>query len=182
MLICCADNDGARWLAGVLAALYLKPLLDLGTGVLPAAEGQGTPDAGADIRFLVPGDRCLQCLGGIAHEEHLRETLRSRAREQAFQQERRWPTERAGSLRSVNQIAVGLSLRLFEEFLQGLRTESVWLRWSSNANGSCQRIQANTGPGCRVCRWQGSGDSGLTAVSSLSDVGLSQTTPFMPIK
>ena len=64
LIICCADNDSARLAAGLLASLYLRPLLDIGSGIV--REGGGLR-MGGDIRLVLPGEgRCLWCFGGVA--------------------------------------------------------------------------------------------------------------------
>ena len=52
MLISCVDHDEARLATGIIAALYAKPLLDIGTGVFGSGEGR---QMGADIRLILPG-------------------------------------------------------------------------------------------------------------------------------
>ena len=72
VLICAADNPAAHLATAVLANLYLKPLLDIGTGVL-AAQGEERR-TGADIRLVLPG-RCLRCFGSVAGFEQARRNL-----------------------------------------------------------------------------------------------------------
>jgi hypothetical protein len=126
VLLCAVDHDGARWACGVLAALYLKPLLDVGTGVLPA-EGDDLL-LGADLRWIVPGEHCLLCLGSLAQEQHVAVVREGALREHAHRRHRRWQSERRGSLRSLNQAAVGLALRMLEDYLCTRLRGSLWLR------------------------------------------------------
>jgi hypothetical protein len=79
VLFCCVDNPAARLATAFLAALYLKPLLDIGTGIF--YEGNHQPltinphrTMGADIRLVLPA-RCLLCFGGIAHLDRARTDL-----------------------------------------------------------------------------------------------------------
>ncbi|MBI4636256.1 MAG: ThiF family adenylyltransferase [Candidatus Rokubacteria bacterium] len=60
VLIASVDTDAARLSCATIAALYAKPLLDIGTGVHGVGDGRRL---GADVRLVVPGDRCLLCLG-----------------------------------------------------------------------------------------------------------------------
>lgn len=157
-LLCCADNDGARWAAGLLAALYLKPLLDLGVGIHRAPDSPVHPvtrsplqqTLGADIRLVIPGDACLACLGGVANADHVAATFRSRTDEESFQAGRNWRRERAGSFRSLNQIATGLGLRLVEDFVAGRVERSAWLRLEYSGDGS-PTIIANYPPRTTAC-------------------------------
>jgi len=68
VLICCVDNDAARLVAGALACVYAKPLLDIGTGILHR-ETAPTQEMGADIRLILPGEGCILCYGGLANLE-----------------------------------------------------------------------------------------------------------------
>ena len=61
VLISCVDNETARAAVAILARLYLKPLLDVGTAVW---EESGRRHMGADIRLVMP-DECLLCVGGL---------------------------------------------------------------------------------------------------------------------
>ncbi len=95
LLICCVDNPTARLVTTFLAALYLKPLLDIGTGIFydataqddsapsPSRLGFRNPPSpipnrtmGADVRLLLPS-RCLLCFGGIANLDRARVELLS---------------------------------------------------------------------------------------------------------
>jgi|GEM_PF-2693004 len=62
VLVSCANSPSARLACAAPAALYLQPLLDIGTGVLTAPGGRRM---GLDVRLIFPG-RCLLCLGGVA--------------------------------------------------------------------------------------------------------------------
>lgn len=159
VLLCCADNDGARWACGLISALYLKPMLDIGVAVLSG-------EMGADVRWIVPGESCLACMGGVANAEHVEATFRSRWDEEQFQVQRDWQRERAGSLRSLNLIAAGLGLRMVEDYLTGRLRGRQWLRlvYADDA----PTIQVLTAPVCAghsLCALCGAGDQGLLARS-----------------
>lgn len=157
VLIVCADNDGARWACGLLSVYYLKPLLDVGTGVL-RNEGR---ERGADVRLILPGDACLACLGGVAHPEQVAITFRSCADEERFQAQRHWRQERAGSLRSLNLLAVSLALRLWEEFLRGSLRRSLWLHLEFDGRGlpSLRCHEPAPSRSCPLCPLLGQGDA-----------------------
>lgn len=161
-LFCCADNDGARLATGVLASLYLKPLLDIGTGVLHP-DPYGRPQMGADVRLILPGDGCLLCWGGVANTAEAHQALTSTQTERGFQSRRDWRMERAGSLRSLNQIAVGLAMRLWEELVAERQRQSLWLRLAFDGEGAphLQTLPRQGRPDCPLCQWVGVGDARL---------------------
>jgi hypothetical protein len=126
VLITAVDDDGARWAAAHLAVLYLKPLLDVGTGVLTTESGE--PLLGADIRWIVPGEGCLLCMGGVANLQQVEVVRQGLYAEQQYRAQRHWQRERRGSLRSLNMIATGLALRMLEDYLAMRLPTSRWLR------------------------------------------------------
>jgi hypothetical protein len=153
LLITTVDRDAARLAAGVLAALYLKPLLDIGAGVgLPGVQ----PRVGAEARLILPGDSCLLCGGGLAEPRLASEAL-ARAREVETP-----AAPRAGSLRSLNMAIVGLALRLWEELLTGELRESRWLRliWIGGTP-ALQPLAPTPRPDCPLCARRGAGDAAL---------------------
>ncbi|WP_448595861.1 ThiF family adenylyltransferase [Thermoflexus hugenholtzii] len=153
LLITTVDRDAARLAAGVLAALYLKPLLDVGAGVgLPGVQ----PRVGAEARLILPGDGCLLCGGGLAEPRLAGEAL-ARAREVETPS-----APRAGSLRSLNMAVVGLALRLWEELLTGELRESRWLRLVWIGGTPALQLMAPTPrPDCPLCARRGAGDAAL---------------------
>jgi len=164
LLIACVDDEAARLAAAVLAKLYLKPLLDIGTGVFEAP-GNGR-QIGADIRLVMP-DECLLCVGGLNDLAGARIRL---ATESGELRTADWQRQRAGSLRSLNMLAVGLGLRLVEELAAGRLGESAWVRVEFDARGLPQLEQRRITPqsACPLCHFAGWGDEGLQrAVSGL---------------
>ena len=95
------DNDAARLTAAVTAVAYHQVLIDIACGIYAGPTGEQR--VGADLRLIVPLDGCLLCWG------HLRDF--AGALEAIYAGGARnpeWFRERAGSLRSLNQIAVGI--------------------------------------------------------------------------
>ena len=163
VIICTVDSPAARLLTGAIATMYLKPWLDLGTGVFRVRDG-ATPTArgpavnrqiGADMRLILPGDGCLLCWGGVVG---LSQALQDWARPRT---PRDWQIERAGSLRSVNMLAVGTGLRWLEELVMGRLTASVWQRVEINEHGMAewQTMGPRRDPACRLCAQTGLGDA-----------------------
>jgi hypothetical protein len=79
-----------------------------------------------------------------------------------------WRLQRLGSLRSLNMAAVGMGLRLVEDFLAGIIRESTWL--SADYEDGVPRVVApSVAPvaNCPICALAGLGDAGLEEVPGL---------------
>lgn len=167
-IVSCVDNAQARFATDYLAKLYLKPLIDVGAGVLAAtAEDRAL---GADVRLLLP-ERCLMCFGGIAGATPaLGELTASGTSDGARETAPDWRAQRAGSLRSLNTAAVGLATRLLEDFISGRVQSSTWLRLEYESNGIPQLREgaALVTRACSICGVAGLGDSGLSRLRAVA--------------
>lgn len=158
VIVSAPDLDDPRFVAASVAAFFLKPHLDLGTGVQVTAAGRR--ELGIDVRLTLPGEsRCLLCWGGLARMDDLdalgRPQLRAAAQD--------WQARRLGSLRSLNMVAAGLALRALEDLFSGLRGSSVWWR-VTQLQGDTPTITSGTAPadpGCPICACAGRGNAGL---------------------
>jgi hypothetical protein len=162
VMVTACDHDAGRLSAALLAAAFLKPHLDVGTGVFFDEQGRRT--LGADIRLALPGQGqgCLHCLGGFSDYSGALSTLTaSRAVQQSLRRARTWDQERSGSLRSLNMAAAGLGLRLLEDMVADRVQTSRWLRLEFGEAGEIQtRTPAATiDADCPLCRKTGEGDA-----------------------
>lgn len=157
ILVGCADDGAARLLTSAIGAAYLRPVIDIGTGVF----GEGDERRmGGDVRLLLPG-ACIACFGGLAGRQ-----TESDPTPGSPNAEPDWRRQRAGSLRSVNQIAVGFGLRLLEDLVQGRIGTSAWLHLEFGRDGMprLDRVRPTAREGCRVCALMGRGDAALRAL------------------
>jgi adenylyltransferase/sulfurtransferase len=135
LVVSAPDDNRARLAAALAANAHLRAHLDLGTGVF----GQGeTWTAGADVRLMLPGAGCLLCAGGI---------------DLARRREPNWRRQRAGSLRSLNQIAVGQAMALVERLVAGELGRSVWRRLTLARDGilAAEEMPWELDPRCPLC-------------------------------
>lgn len=171
LIACCVDNDGARLAAGLIAALYARPLLDIGTGV----HGGGPHRRlGADIRLILPGAGCLSCGGGVADPREAVAIFRAGAADP----EPPWQLQRAGSLISLNGIAVNLALRLIEDLVAERLTGSTWLRLEFDPHGlpRLEPLPMPSNRDCPLCGLVGTGDEGLGPARQLGAGALGLAT------
>lgn len=162
-ILSCVDDDGARWTANLVATLYLKYFIDVGTGIWL---GGNLKDRvmGADVRLLIAGQGCLSCCGGLVRNDHISALRLSYTSEVQSRKNRDWKLQRSGSLRSLNQVSVGLALRLIEDlFAARLSTLPHWLRVTYSPEGlpTIENISVRQNPTCPICALQGLADVGL---------------------
>jgi ThiF family len=177
VVIGAVDHDGARLATAILATLFCKPYLDIATGI------HGTGDLrqmGADIRLTVPDTgTCLLCLGGLADADGARRLLASAEREETFRGSRNWRQERAGSLRSLNQAAASVAVRLWEDFMAERVQQSTWIHLEFDPNGQLALTYpaaAGTRP-CPLCRHSGTGEWGIDRMSEIIERRSGRRTP-----
>jgi molybdopterin/thiamine biosynthesis adenylyltransferase len=145
----CVDNDAARIQGGLVATAYHRVLIDVATGIHTVNQRR----MGADIRLILPGDGCLLCRGGLSQGW--------KGLFPEVSQTRDWREQRAGSLRSLNQIAIGLALRLAEDLFAERLTRSIWLHLEFSADGMAQITYPplEASGECLLCKKAGSGDA-----------------------
>jgi hypothetical protein len=179
LVCCCVDNPAARILAQLLSTLYLRPLLDIGTGIFLERAGSGgvgqapagTPPLrrmGADIRLMLPG-HCLRCCGGIADFEAGRRQLL--AGPTAVGPQSDWRLQRAGSLHALNSVAVGLGVTLLTDLVAGRLRGATWLRLEVADDGT-PRLERSSPPAnsaCALCGLSAQGDAALDRLSAVLD-------------
>ena len=162
------DHDSARLAAACLAALFHRPCLDIGTGI---TNEDGRRQMGADVRFTWSG-RCLLCTGGLRDFRAAQQVLSSPDAEQSAREGLRdWQVQRAGSLASLNALAVSAAIRMIEDFVSGrLRQNGSWLRFEYDEAGRLSTTyppvtpNGHSGAVC-VCRFSGRGQDGLADVA-----------------
>lgn len=159
LLIDACDTDAGRLAVAMLATVYHKPQLSVASGISFDAQGRRT--MGADIRLVLAGDRCLLELGGIVDYSR---ALRELAAGPPPARDEDWRTERAGSLRSLNQAATAVGIRLVEDLFTGRVRNSRWVRIEWTDDGRFTTREPEPGPrqtDCPLCRKAGEGDAAL---------------------
>jgi molybdopterin/thiamine biosynthesis adenylyltransferase len=165
VLFCCVDDPGARLAAACLAALYLRPLVDVGSGIFFEPGGRRM---GGDVRLVLPGC-CLLCLGGVGDFEQARRELL--ADPGLVSPPRVWRRQRAGSLRSLNGPAVLLALRLLEDLVGRRIVGSIWLHLEFTGAGipTLEQGQPSVNHSCPLCALTARGDGGVRELRHFFD-------------
>jgi len=172
VLFCCVDNDAARLACGIIATLFHKVLIDVGTGILnePASSASAPLPAdarlmGADVRLILPADGCLICFGNLAnYEAALAELAHGNRKPRADRQ--RWWEQRQGSLRTLNMLAASLAMQMLCDLIAGRIQSSAWMQVRYDRSGaiSVERLTRSSLPApgrCFLCLRAGLGDDGL---------------------
>lgn len=150
LIVTCVDRDAPRLAAARIGNLWAKVHLDVGTGVF------GTRTAarmGGDVRLLLPGEACVACLGGLRQTEEARAELQAPAGALRRGRQPEWHTGRAGSLVTLNQMAVNLGIQTWLDLLTGVRTTSCWLRLEWGAGGRPALVtEEEPARSCSTCR------------------------------
>lgn len=187
LLVSCLDSPQARLAASFLATLYHKPLLDVATGVFLGANVRdhqasvnhsnavflpeallrdGPRSAGGDVRLTLPSNdragHCLLCAGGVG-DLSVTSTPPHGAGNLFSNEIPPFWIQRAGSLASLNGIAVSAGLQLLIQLLSGnLQEGTTRLQLDMENNIPHLRGTAASVPGtCPLCLHAGKGDSGL---------------------
>lgn len=167
VLFCCADNDAARLATAIPAALYYKVLVDIGTGIFYSAATTSHLPAprtmGADIRLILPGDGCLLCRGNLTDYARAVDDLCNHRPPRDLQ--RNWSQQRAGSLRTLNQLAAALGVQMLQDMVAERLQASTWARIEFNRAGHLTvhypPMQHINSRNCALCAKAGLGDEAL---------------------
>ena len=150
LIVTCVDQDAPRLAAAMIANRLGKLHLDIGTGVLATEEGL---QAGGDVRLLLPGVSCVACHGGLGDPDTARYEVAAPAGALRRGPRRAWFEQRAGSLLTINLVAVNVGIQLWLDLLASRVTESRWCRLDWNNRGELQ-VTTVTSPRavCPICR------------------------------
>lgn len=150
IVISTVDNDAARMAVAAWCSALLKPHLDIGVAI------GNDHSIGTDIRLIQPEQGCLACVGGFSKKEILPELVEERiamANQPVFDKHSDFRQQRAGSLRSINQIASHLGLRLVEQLYTGLINANRYIRFEEESNGLFlqKELNALSDKTCDLC-------------------------------
>jgi hypothetical protein len=160
VIFCCADNDAARLMTAVVATLYHKVLIDIGTGIF--FEG-AVRSMGADVRLILPAQGCLLCRGNLGnYSQAIEDICNPKAAAGLYKD---WRRQRAGSLRDLNQMATAVGVQMLQDLVCERIRESIWARVEFDDAGRMRvdypTVQGSGSQGCALCSKAGLGDEGL---------------------
>lgn len=154
LLVTCVDQDVPRLCASIAAKQTLTAHMDVATQVMRNPDN--LLDMHADIRLFTP-DRdggCVVCVGGLTDIDQTLYELNAPPGALRRGEPVAWHQLRAGSLVTINSIAVGIAVQTWLDLLSGDLRSSFWhrVRWNPGAavesNGSPVVAEAD----CPFCQ------------------------------
>jgi hypothetical protein len=151
LLVTCTDSDPPRLSAALVAHHLLKIHLEIGTGV--TADESGERLIAADVRIIVPGQGCIACIGALSNQEEARHELLAPPGTLRRERTQAWRDQRAGSLVTINALAVSVGVQLWLDLLGGQLRGSHWsrLRWHPGHGLEIHGGAVAGNPDCELC-------------------------------
>jgi molybdopterin/thiamine biosynthesis adenylyltransferase len=150
-IINCLDDDSARIEVQILAALYLKPLLDLGAGIILENGTRVVREMGGQAMLYFPGGPCFFCQG-IDPTTIVSREIRQVQRAAGYIQ---GTDETPPSVVTLNAVTAGLGLQIAINYITGFIEAPAYLNYDLLHNNSTQ-LNFTRRPDCPIC-----GDAGI---------------------
>ncbi|HEY5705821.1 MAG TPA: hypothetical protein VIS96_09630 [Terrimicrobiaceae bacterium] len=158
------DSDAARLSIQVLAARYLKPVVDIGSGIILKSGTRSVSAMGGQVSVYVPGGPCLVCQGlnTAAIEDASLTTVRERVGYV------RGTKETPGSVVTINAIMAGWASDVAMRLVTGFGESPTWLNCDLLRNSVTSMCFARR-ENCSIC-----GSDGVEGL------GMEQEKPLPP--
>ncbi len=168
LLIGCVDNEAARVVLNWLAVTCYIPYVDCGVG-LDAADGR-LRHGGGQVRVVLPGSFCLECIDGIDREEASAElsagSVRQERRARGYIASADVP---APAVMFLNSTVASLAVQEAINVLLGFKPCQPYLHYDL-LGGRLTSLAAERRPGCAVCGLvAGAGDVAATWWASFEE-------------
>lgn len=158
----CTDNQSTRWVLNKFSVEHLIPYFDTGTGI-QANSKQNIEHAGGQVRIVIPGMGCLNCINGIdisiAQQEMMPESDRQIAIQLGYIA---GADIHAPAVASLNGVVANLAVTEFMAFVTDFRPVQRYVFYDfMNTGVVCYSFEKN--PNCFTCSKTGSfaiGDNG----------------------
>ncbi len=158
VLIGCTDNDGTRLCLNEISAAYLKPYIDLGSGIF--ADNGKVTEAGGRVTVVIPGEGCLLCANAVdvrtGGHELAEPGLREFAIEQGYVSGDTVPSP---AVMSLNQTVASIAVTEFKALVAGLR-QPIRQAFYDLLGGKVSPCRFSASDHCIVCHdYVGKADS-----------------------
>src|SRR3990170_2679570 len=125
MVINALDDDAARMEVQILSARYLKPLLDLGAGIILGEDRKTVRSMGGQVIFYIPGEACLVCQG-LNPSKIVSRDIRELQRSVGYVQ---GTDETPPSVVTINSIIAGIGMDLVCRYLTGFAATPTYIHY-----------------------------------------------------
>jgi len=149
VLVGALDNNLSRLALQLFAAQSLKPLLDLGSGIVLSPTGT-VQEKGAQVRFYVPGGPCLLCQGLKVRGSS--ETLEQARRGAGYVQDTELSPPSAVTL---NTAIASMGLDLLVRYLINPSAHLPRYLYYDELKYRLLQIEARSDPHCPICGQNG---------------------------
>lgn len=146
VIVNCLDNDAARLEVQILTARHLKPLLDLGSGIMLKSNQQSVAEMGGQAVFYIPGEACLICQG-LDPTRIVSEPIRAIQRAAGYIA---GTEETPASVVTLNAVIAGLGMDLLMKYLTGFARVPTYLRYDLLRHQTLQ-LNFTKRPDCPIC-------------------------------
>jgi molybdopterin/thiamine biosynthesis adenylyltransferase len=158
----CTDNQSSRWVLNKFSVEHLIPYFDTGTGI-QADPRQNIEHAGGQVRVVIPGMGCLNCIDGINIATAQQEMLPEPDRQVALQLGYIAGADvSAPAVASLNSVIASLAVTEFMAFATGFKPLNRFIFYDfMNARVTSYTFKRD--PNCFTCSETGSfaiGDKG----------------------
>ena len=123
LIISGVDSDAARLSIQVLAARYLKPVVDIGSGIILKSGTRSVSAMGGQVSVYVPGGPCLACQG--LNTGAIEDASLTAVRERVGYV--RGTKETPASVVTINAIMAGWASDVAMRLVTGFSASPVWL-------------------------------------------------------
>ena len=175
VIVCGLDNVASRLEVQILAARYLKPLLDLGSGIVLQKGSSRVRYMGAQATFYIPGGPCLLCQGldvsNVISPEH-REMRKALGYIDGTE-------ETPPSVITINSIIAGIAMDMLVKFITGFAPFPIYLRYDLLSH-TAQEFTFAKKRGCPVCGHEGVEGKGDEEVEILKPAMIEKALEYSP--
>jgi len=145
----CVDRPGARLVLNRIATQYMIPYFDIGTGIF--VKERTIANMGGQLRIVLPGGPCLECMGVINKEraaiELMNQAQRAELEQRGYIQGAAIP---APQVVWLNNILVSVALQEFMNLVGGFKTSHPYVLYDA-LHSQVIHIGASCNSQCVCC-------------------------------
>jgi len=147
----CTDSQGSRLVLNRVATQYYIPYIDCGSGLVRQAKEKRIVEAGGQIRVVLPGGYCLECVGGIDRKQARDELMTDAEKAQRCAHGYGLgPEEPAPQVMFLNMAVAAHAVAEFLKLVTGLGSCHTYVLYDS-LGATMTPLKATKSNSCVVC-------------------------------